>query len=181
MTLIRIVPALLLFLFSCATSKTSWMNMKETECSKYTFGRMETKRILSEDETKKLEKDGIKIMEYVLEQQYLACWEHSWSQKSLEKTPVKALVPFEAKDKLAAGMNVEHLKKLSSEAGNSMILLQTYAPVDSVELSQYGQILYHKDYFYRLVVPHTQLEELLNYPCLRLFSIVKESYTPDKK
>ncbi len=181
MKFVRQLPLLLLILSSCASSSVSWINMKEADCSKYTFGRMETKRVLNADETKKLSKEGIKILEYVLEQQYLACWDHSWSQKPLEKTPVKALVPFEAKDKLASGMNVEHIKKLSGEVGQSMVLLQTFAQVDSMELVRYGQILYHKDYFYRLVVPHSQLEDLLEYPCLRLFSLVKENYTPDKK
>ena len=81
---------------------------------------------------------------------------------------------------MASGLNVTDLKKLVETPGKSIILLQTITTVDSTEWAPYGELIFHKDYFYRLVVPHANLMDLIQYPCLRMMSIVKENYEPDQ-
>lgn len=170
---------IILMILSCSRKPMAWENLKEKDCANYTFGRIESKRMLSDEDKTSLEKQGIVIQEFVLENQYLGSWKSSWNSVTLDKTPINALVKFETKDKLASGMEMTHFEEISNSPGSSMVLLQTLASVDSLELVFYGEILFHRDHFYRMVIPHPQLQELLNYPCLRLLSIVKEHYEPD--
>lgn len=176
-----IIMLCLAFLFSCARKTTEWTELQSGDCEKYTYGRIDAKRTLTEEDMAKLKREGLRVLEFVLENQYLGAWEEGWKKQSLDKTPLKALVPFESKEKLASGMQMEQLTALSHSVGQAMVLLQTLGPVDSLEIRQFGKVLFHKDHFYRLVVPNDRLLDIMEYPCLRLMSIVKENYEPDKK
>lgn len=135
--------------------------------------------MLTEADKSELNKQGIIVQEFVLENQYLGSWKSKWNLENLDKTPVNALVKFQTQDKLASGMELARFSEIANSAGSSMVLIQTLASVDSLELNEYGEILFHRDHFYRMIVAHNNLEDLLNYPCLRLLSIVKENYEPD--
>ncbi|MBK9109160.1 MAG: hypothetical protein IPM92_12545 [Saprospiraceae bacterium] len=166
---------------ACSRKATEWTDLKSGDCENLTYGRIDAKRLLTDEDIQQLKKDGLRILEFVLENQYLGSWEQKWNHRSLDKTPVKSLIAFESKEKLASGMQLDQLKTLSNTTGQAMVLIQTLAPVDSMEIKQFGKVLFHKDHFYRLVVANHKLPELLDYPCLRLMSIVKENYDPDKK
>lgn len=169
------------FTIACTKKSSVWSDLKSSDCEKLTYGRIDAKRSLTDEDISQLKKQGLRILEFVLENQYLGSWEQHWNKRSLDKTPVKALISFDFKEKLASGMQLDQLKTLSSSTGQAMVLIQTLAPVDSMEIKQFGKVLFHKDHFYRLVLPNHKLPELLEYPCLRLMSIVKENYDPDKK
>ena len=87
----------------------------------------------------------------------------------------------ETKDKLASGMTMAELKKLGETPGQSMVLLQTMATLQTGELDAFGELVFSRDYFYRMVVPHANLVRVAEHPCIRLLSIVKENYEPDAK
>ncbi len=165
--------------YNCSTSKKSWGDFKKSDCSKYRFGRIETKRLLTEIEKSELSVQGIQIQEFVFETQYLGSWELKWASKNFEKTPVKSLIPFSSQDKLASGMQIQELKKLTELPGESMVLIQTIATVNPTELNQFGKIVFSREHFYRMIIPHNQLFNLLEFPCLRLLSVVKENYEAD--
>lgn len=135
--------------------------------------------MLTEADKSALHKQGIIIQEFVLENQYLGSWKSKWNTENLDKTPVNALVKFKTQDKLASGMELSRFTEISNAVGSSMVLIQTIASVDSLELREYGEVLFHRDHFYRMLVPNKNLLDLLDYPCLRLLSIVKENYEPD--
>jgi hypothetical protein len=164
---------------SCSSTKKKWEDFKVGDCAKYQFGRIEAKRLLTDVEKNELAKQGIQIQEFVFETQYLGSWEHKWASRNLDKIPVKTLIPFSLQDKLASGMQLSELKKLSESPGESMVLIQTIASVNKTELNQFGKLIFSRDHFYRMVVPHHQLYNLLEFQCLRLLSIVKENYNPD--
>lgn len=178
---IKFLFIFILAVSACAPSGRSWQQLKEADCVQYTFGRIDAKRMLTEEDKSKLLKQGLRIQEFVLENQYLGCWDRKWNQKVLDKTPIASLNPFEIKDKLGSGMQLSKLNELSQSPGKSMVLIQTLSSVDSLELKQYGSIIFKRDHFYRLLVDHANLPELLEYPCLRLMSIVKDQYEPDQK
>jgi len=171
----------LCFIMACSSTSKSWQYLKEEDCLKYTFGRIDAKRSLTEEDKKSLLKQGLRIQEFVFENQYLGCWDKNWNTKNLDQTPVVSLNPFEAKDKLASGMPIHKLDEIAQTTGHSMVLIQTLSSVDSMELVNYGKIIFHRDHFYRLLVKHQDLKDLLEYPCLRLMSIVKENHEPDQK
>lgn len=135
--------------------------------------------MLTEADKSELNKQGIIVQEFVLENQYLGSWKSKWNLENLDKTPVNALVKFQTQDKLASGMELARFGEIANSVGSSMVLIQTLASVDSLELNEFGEILFHRDHFYRMIVAHNNLKDLLNYPCLRLLSIVKENYEPD--
>jgi hypothetical protein len=170
-----------LFICSCGSSKKEWADFRNADCAKYQFGRIDAKRVLTDNEKKSLAQQGIQVQEFVFETQYLGSWEVKWSAKNLDKTPIKSLIPFSTQDKLASGMQIQELKKLADSPGESMVLIQTIATVNNDELSKYGKLIFKRDYFYRMLVPHNQLLLLLEFPCLRLMSIVKDNYDPDKE
>lgn len=175
-----IILSLIGILFSgCSTSKKEWADFKKEDCSKYHFGRIEAKRLLTEDEKKLLSNDGIHVQEFVFETQYLGSWEQKWAGKSLEKTAIKSLVSFSPQDKLASGMQIKELQKLADTPGESMVLLQTIATVNPLELRQFGRLVFSQNHFYRMVVAHNKLIDLIEFPCLRMMSIVKSNYDPD--
>lgn len=168
-----------IFFLSCATTKKKWTDFKKADCERFYFGRIEAKRLLTDSEKNDLSVLGIQVQEYVFETQYLGSWELKWASKSLDKTAVKSLIPFLTQDKLASGMQLQELKKISETPGESMVLIQTIATVNPSELGQFGKIVFKKDHFYRMITPHNQLFNLLEFPCLRLLSIVKYDYVPD--
>lgn len=170
-----------LLLINCAASKKEWADFNKADCEKYVYGRIETKRLLTESDKTKLSIDGIQIQEFVFESQYLGSWKKKWAKANLDKTVVKSLIPFSIQDKLASGMQVQDLKKLSESPGESMVLLQTIATVNQEDLNQFGKIIFSREHFYRMLVPHAQLMNLLEFPCLRLMSIVKDNYDPDQE
>lgn len=171
----------LMWLTSCSRKAISWDQIKSEDCSALIYGRVDAKRLLTQEDISLLQKQGLRILEFVLENQYLGCWNQKWVEKSLDKTPLNALTPFESKEKIGSGMQLDQLRNLDNTVGHAMVLIQTLAPVDSLELIQYGKILFSRDHFYRMVVPNNHLMDLLDYPCLRLMSIVKENYEPDRK
>ncbi len=173
------VLSIALFLINCSSSKVKWENFNSGDCTKYHFGRIEAKRLLTDVEKSELAKQGIQIQEFVFETQYLGSWEHKWATKNFDKTPVKSLIPFSLQDKLASGMQLSELKRITETPGESMVLIQTIATVNPGELSRFGKLVFSREHFYRMVVPHHQLYNLLEFPCLRLLSIVKENYDPD--
>jgi hypothetical protein len=164
---------------ACSSSKKNWADFKGSDCAKYQFGRIDAKRLLTTEEKSNLEISGIHIQEFVFETQYLGSWDKKWTGKNLEKTPVKTLVPFSAQDKLASGMQLSEIRRLAETPGESMVLLQTIATIDHTELSKFGKLVFNREYFYRMIVPHSKLEELIEFPCIRLVSIVKDNYDPD--
>jgi hypothetical protein len=179
MKYVSIAILFVILITACSTSKKKWADFKKADCANYYFGRIEAKRLLTEAEKRNLSEQGIQIQEFVFESQYLGSWEHKWVKKSLEKTAIKSLIPFSTQDKLASGMQVQEIKKLSESPGESIVLLQTIATVLPSDLSQFGKIVFSKDHFYRMQVPHNQLFSLLEYPCLRMMSILKEAGLPD--
>lgn len=177
----------LLYLFicisiSCGSSKRTFADLKSADCQKYTFGRIEAKRLLTEADKAALIKSGLHIQEFIFENQYLGSWETaSWVNKKLDKTAIKNLIPFNAQDKLSSGMLVSELKRISELPGSSIVLIQTISTIDQNELRQFGEIVFNRDNFYRLDVEHAKLMGLLEYPCIRLLSVVKETLDPDRK
>jgi len=169
----------LLLLTACSTTQKPFSNLKAEDCSQFIFGRIESRRQLTEEDKKVLLEKGLRIQEVILDNFYLGSWNQKWAQTDLDKTNIRSLNPFGFQDKLASGLNVTDLKKLVESPGKSIILLQTITTVDSTEWSAFGELIFHKDYFYRLVVPHQNLMDLIQYPCLRMMSIVKENYEPD--
>ncbi len=166
---------------ACSTTQKPFSNLKAEDCSQYIFGRIESRRLLTEADKKLLLEKGLRIQEVVLDNFYLGSWNQKWAQTDLEKTNIRSLNPFTMQDKLASGLNVSDLKKTVESPGKSMVLLQTITSVDSTEWKAFGELVFHKDYFYRLVVPHENLLKLIEYPCLRMMSIVKENYNPDER
>jgi hypothetical protein len=169
-----------IMLLNCATSKKEWADFNKADCDKYIYGRIETKRLLTESDKTKLAQEGIQVQEFVFESQYLGSWQKKWAKSNLDKTVVKSLIPFTTQDKLASGMQIPDLKKLSESPGQSMVLVQMIATVNKEDLNQFGEIIFSRDHFYRMLVPHAQLMNLLEFPCLRLMSIVKDNYDPDQ-
>lgn len=164
---------------SCSTSKKEWVDFRTADCSKYLYGRIDAKRLLTDLEKKNLSVQGIQVQEFVFETQYLGSWKKNWTSKSLEKTAIKSLIPFSIQDKLASGMQLQELKRIGETPGESMVLIQTIATVNPVDLGSFGKIVFSREHFYRMIVPHDQLFSLLEFPCLRLLSIVKDNYDPD--
>lgn len=169
-----------ILLVDCSKSMHKWADFKRSDCAKYFFGRINAKRLLTDADKTNLNAQGIYIQEFVFETQYLGSWELNQAKKNLEKTAIESLIPFSLQDKLASGMQIKELKKLSETPGESMVLLQTIATVNQTELKQFGQLIFQREHFYRMVVPHNQLMNLLEFPCLRLLNIVKYDYDPDK-
>lgn len=176
-----IVISVAFLLINCSTAKKEWGNFNRVDCSKYQFGRIEARRLLSEKEKESLAELGIRIQEFVFETQYLGCWDMKWSTMNLEKTAVKNLIPFTYQDKLSSGMQLQELKKFMDTPGESMVLIQTIATVDPGELQQFGKLIFSRQHFYRMSVPHNKLMNLLEFPCIRLLSIIKQNYDPDNE
>ncbi|MBK8486065.1 MAG: hypothetical protein IPO86_13325 [Saprospiraceae bacterium] len=177
----NVVASLCLILFfSCSSSKIAWTDLKASDCSKYAYGRIEAKRLLSEAEKSDLLLKGLHIQEFIFENQYLGSWElKKWPGKNLEKSAIQSLIKFMPQEKLASGMLLSDLSKLAESPGESMVLIQAISTIDLNELKQFGTLVFNRDHFYRMIVPHQQLISLLEFPCLRLLSIVKETYEPD--
>lgn len=178
--LILFIAFILLF-SQCSRQPAQWTQLSEEGCAQYVFGRVEAKRLLTDEDKSALLKEGLRIQEYVMETQYLGNWDKRWERKSLDETPLRELVPIAPHEKLASGMTQSELERIGSTPGSAMVLLQTFAPVDSLEIRRFGKVVFSRDHFYRLVVPHPQLTALMNYSCLRFMSIVKADYEPDAK
>lgn len=163
----------------CSSCSSRLTNLNQSSCEKYEYGRIETRHTLLPEEKIKLEKQGIRILEFVFENQYLGVWKKSWNKKNLEKTVIKILKPFTMEEKMASGGQTSELTKIVQEPGESIVLIQTIGPVNVAVLSEFGKIQFERDLFYRMVVPHHKLMELLEFSCVRTFSIMKENYQPD--
>ncbi len=174
-----LVLLLVIICVGCATSKKEWANFTGKDCEKYVFGRIETKRLLTAMEKLTLAQSGIHIQEFIFETQYLGSWNKEWNSKNLDKTPVNSLVAFTAQDKIASGIQITEVQRISETPGESMVLIQTIATVTPDELKTFGQVVFGRDYSYRMIVPHHNLMKLLEFPCLRLMSIIKYDYDPD--
>lgn len=170
---------ILLCVFACAPAKKEWANFTKKDCENYYFGRIEAKRLLTATEKISLKDAGIHIQEFILETQYLGSWKKEWLSKNLDKTPIHSLIPFTPQDKIASGVQIAEVQRISETPGESMVLIQTIATVTPEELKNYGQMVFGRDYSYRLIVPHNNLMKLLEFPCLRLMSIIKYDYDPD--
>ncbi len=173
--------AFISFFSLCSRQPAQWTQLSEESCARYVFGRVEAKRLLTDEDKAALLKEGLRIQEYVMETQYLGNWDKRWERKSLDETPLRELMPIAPHEKLASGMTQSELERIGSTPGSAMVLLQTFAPVDSLEIRRFGKVVFSRDHFYRLVVPHPQLTALMDYSCLRFMSIVKADYEPDAK
>lgn len=148
-------------------------------CEKFDYGRVETRRTLTPEDKKSLEKKGVIIKELLFENQYLGVWKRKWNEKNTEKLPVKSFTIFNVEDKIASGGTIADIEKLSSEPGESIVLIQTIGPVSNKTVEEFGDIQVVRDSFYRMKVAHKDLMSLLYFPCLRTFSILKETYEHD--
>ena len=113
--------------------------LTEKKCGQYTYGRIEFKRSISTEEKNQLASQGLLIQDFIFENIYLGLWYKSWGKKNLNKTAIRALIPFTPDDKLAGGLLVRDIK--ADDNSNCLILIQTIGPLSKDELNDYGLIV----------------------------------------
>ncbi len=148
-------------------------------CEKFEYGRIETRRTLTPGDKSMLEKKGIAIKEFLFENHYLGIWHRKWNSKSTERLAIKSLVVNTVNDRIASGTTMEYIEKLSEEPGTCIVLVQTIGPVSKRVLEPFGEIQMTRDHMYRMKVKHSDLVDLLQFPCVRTFSILDENYKHD--
>ena len=171
-----------IFVLICCISCSKKLDLSSLDsnvCENFTFGRIELKRNISDVEKSKLANEGVIIQEYIFDQVYLGVWSKKWNSKKLEKTAIKALKPAKAEDKLASGMTINEIEAMSKENTRSTVLLQTIGKMKPNVFSEIGTVLMNKDFFYRLDVHNSHLMDLLDNPCIKLITILKEPAVPD--
>jgi len=161
-------------LLSSCSHKVILTDLTESKCGKLHFGKVEFRRLPSEEDKATLQKSGLVLQEYVFENYYLGVWNGSWEKKNLDKTVVKALYPFSEMDKLAGGLSMNELKLKAEKPGYSKVLIQTFGSLKQTELDAFGKMLFNKDNFYRLEVKNQSLLDLLDHSCVKLLNVMDE-------
>lgn len=153
--------------------------LTEKKCGQYTYGRIEFKRSITTEEKNQLTLQGLLMQDFIFENIYLGLWYKSWDKKNLNKTAIRTLIPFSPDDKLAGGLLVRDIK--ADDNSNCLILIQTIGPLSKDELNDYGLIISSNDDFYKMEVQKRNILPLLDHPCIKMVSLVKEDYIHDAK
>ena len=149
-------------LLSSCSHKVILTDLTESKCGKLHFGKVEFRRLPSEEDKATLQKSGLVLQEYVFENYYLGVWNGSWAKKNLDKT------------KLAGGLSMNELKLKAEKPGSSKVLIQTFGSLKQTELDAFGKMLFNKDNFYRLEVKNQSLLDLLDHSCVKLLNVMDE-------
>ncbi|HMS29054.1 MAG TPA: hypothetical protein PKD32_04355 [Saprospiraceae bacterium] len=161
-------------LLSSCSHKVILTDLTEAKCDKLHFGKVEFRRLPSDEEKATLQKSGLVLQEYVFENYYLGVWNGSWTKKNLDKKVVKALYPLSEMDKLAGGLSMNELKLKAEKPGSSKVLIQTLGSLKQTELDAFGKMLFNKDNYYRLEVKNQSLLDLLDHSCVKLLNVMDE-------
>ncbi|MDQ3141985.1 MAG: hypothetical protein M3Q56_07030 [Bacteroidota bacterium] len=167
-----------IILIQCKSSE-NWTSLNDETCSKYAYGKLEARHLLSDPEKALLLKHSIRIHEFIIDNYYMGSWPKNFKMQQLSQLPIKSLYPSENADKLAGGITEQMLFDMAVTPGESMVLLQTIGPVQKEDVERFGKLLFEKDNFYRMNVNHQNLKKLLDFPCLRMMSILKENNEPE--
>ena len=175
----KLFAIILIATFACS-KKLNLTKLSSANCEEYAYGKIEAKRILNDQDKLNLQNHGIQIQQSIFENLYLGVWLKNIENKSMDKTPVRKLTTVKQFEKLTGGMTVEELNQLAATSGTSTILLTTIGEVLESEIEEFGQIDVFKDGYYRMKVNNVKLNEILEYPCLKTFSVLREMELPDE-
>lgn len=171
------IVLLLFVIYSCGTSKKV-SDLKSADCIDYSFGMIEAKRILNDEEKSLLEKQGIFIQEFLFENVYQGVWRKSWNKKKLNATPIRKLRTYNAEDKISEGVQ---LKDLNNDNTVCNLIVQSFVDLNEKEFSSFGKLINYNNKFYRLETQKKYISEIAMHPCVKHVSIMKSLDVPDLK
>lgn len=169
---------ILIFFISCSAPK-ELPKLSTESCEDFYYGKIETKRILSDEDKLALTKKGIYIQQAVFEYAYLGVWRRKINLTDLSKTAIKSLRETKTGEKLTAGISAKDFEELTKTHGTSVVLMNTISKVNDDEISEFGQIMAQQQGYYKLNVSNSRLQDILEYPCLRTMTVLREMEMPD--
>lgn len=176
----RLIVVLFILITACA-SPTQLGLLTSTKCEDYSYGKIEASRILSDEEKSSLTKKGIYVQQSVFDNVYLGVWKNNIKLKLLEKLPIKKLTQISGEEKLSGGYSKEQLEELFNTSGSSNVIFNTFGELQEGELSEFGKLIKQNQGFFRMEINNARIPDLLEFPCLKSISILREMPIPDIK
>ncbi len=168
---------LVLILFHCKTSQKIG-EVKSDKCGDYSFGMIEAKRLLTDEEKLSLESQGIKIQEFLFETVYQGIWNKNWNSKKLNTTPIKSLRVFQVEDKLSEGIIV---KDLTGDNTPCNIIIQTFVELNREAFNDFGKLVILNNKYYRMETQKKHILDIAKNDCVKHISLMKSIDIPDLK
>lgn len=163
--------------FSCK-SALHYTELKSTDCGDFNFGMIEAKRILTEEEKKSLETQGIIVQEYLFDMVYQGIWRKNYPIKKLSASPIKNLKDYKLDDKLSEGIV---LKNFEGDLTPCSIVIQSFIRLNEDEFKSYGKIVNYNNQYYRMDTQKKFVKDIVSHPCVKHVSIMKSNDIPDLK
>ncbi|HRG34404.1 MAG: hypothetical protein JNK69_07270 [Saprospiraceae bacterium] len=170
---------LLVIIFGSCSSTIKLDNLNRDSCGKFEYGKIETKRMLTDGDKLNLKSGGIVIQEFVFENLYLGIWKNNWSEKNLDKTVISKLTVIPPDEKLAGGVILKDIKP--NDNSRCILLIQTVGSVPLDEFDDYGKVESARNDFIKMETSMSNIIELCNHPCIKAVSLLPQNSTPDQK
>ncbi len=160
-----------LFIVAVIACKPSYnlASLTEDKCGQYSYGMIEFKRLISEEEKKTLQTQGLFIQDYLFDQVYQGVWHRKWDKMKLSATPIKRLKEYTPSEKISDGIILDSLDK---DKRSCMLLIQSISPLDVNELKKYGKLLHNNDQYYRLESQYRNIPSIIQNRCIKHISVM---------
>lgn len=170
---------LLVIIFGSCNTALKLDNLNRDSCGKFQYGKIETKRMLTDADKAQLQSGGIVVQEFVFENLYLGIWKNSWSGRNLDKTVISKLTIIPPDEKLAGGIILKDIKP--NDNSHCILLIQTVGSVPLTEFNDYGKVESARNDFIKMETSMSNIIELCNHPCIKAVSLLPQNSTPDQK
>ena len=169
----------LVFIFMSCSSSINLDKLNTDSCGKFEYGKIETKRMLTDADKLNLNAKGIVIQEFVFENLYLGLWKKNWTNKNLDKTVVSKLTVIPPEEKLAGGTILKDIKP--NDNSRCILLIQTVGSVPISEFNDYGKVESARNDFIKMEIFMSNIVDLCNHPCIKAVSLLPQNSSPDQK
>lgn len=169
----------IVFIFTSCSSAINLDKLNKDSCGKFEYGKIETKRMLTDADKLNLKSNGVVIQEFVFEKLYLGLWKKNWTEKNLDKTVISKLTVIPPDEKLAGGIILKDIKP--NDNSRCILLIQTVGSVPISEFNDYGKVESARNDFIKMETSMSNIIDLCNHPCIKAVSLLPQNSSPDQK